>query len=140
MLKKFLKKLLLMLLAILISAPLALIIMTIVEFLTGELERYDIWRELFLVAIFSIPFYIVLGIPVTIIIDALNSKTKEPFGLESYLLQLFLYSLSAIAVNLLLFPNYDRDPVTLLFSIPVYTYFHVLFYLRKRKAAKSLRI
>ncbi len=141
MLKKFLKKLLLMLLAILISSPVAAIFIGIVDILMVERDPYegelDFWGEVYFLSTFSIPVYIILGIPVTLIIDALNSKTKVPFGFNSYLIQLLLFTLSAIAVNLLV-PSYSRNVVSFItFSIPVYTYFHILFYLRKRKVAKS---
>ncbi|WP_427036589.1 hypothetical protein [Cytobacillus pseudoceanisediminis] len=142
--KKFLEKLLLMLLAILLSSPVAAIFIIMVDILMVERDPYegelDFWGEVYFLSTFSIPVYIILGIPVTLIIDALNSNTKVPFGFKSYLIQLLLYTLSAIAVNLLV-PSYSRNVVSFItFSIPVYTYFHVLFYLRKRKAVKFLRI
>ncbi|MBU8732537.1 hypothetical protein KM915_21035 [Cytobacillus oceanisediminis] len=132
--KKFLKKLLLMLLAILISSPLAPIIMGIVDtLLMWPEELDDFWGSVYLLSFFSIPFYIILGIPVTLIIDAIISKTKVPFGYKSYLLQLLLYTLSAIAVYLFLLPH-------IIFTIPVFTYFHILLYLRMRSEAKLRNI
>lgn len=131
------KKFSLIILAILIASPLSSLIGIIYgyfsmnESLREEQLKYSSpFSNFILVAIGSIPIYIIIGIPVTLIIDLLTKKTGVTTTYKVYFMQLFLYSFSAIGLSSILVSNeLGAYGFILLF---VLTYFHVLFYLRLR--------
>lgn len=124
-------------LAILISAPLSSFIGVVIDYLSmTESLREEYYKynsldwDLVAVAFFSIPVYLIIGIPVTLIIDFLTKKIGLITTFKKYLLQLLLYSLSAIGLASIIFSN--EFEVYGFIALFVLTYFHVLFYLRLR--------
>ncbi|HZH59534.1 MAG TPA: hypothetical protein VEY70_08170 [Metabacillus sp.] len=127
----------LILLAILIAAPLSSLISVIIDYfsMTESLrEEYYEYNHPFgdfaVVAIGSIPVYLIIGIPVTLIIDLLTKKIGVTTTYKVYLLKFFLYSLSSIGLASLL-PSNEIEAYGFI-ALFVLTYFHVLFYLRLR--------
>jgi hypothetical protein len=95
-------------------------------------EYWSFWGNVFPLAIFQLPIYIFVGIPVTLLIDWVIKDTKTNSHKKSYLFQLFLYSLSAIVVGLYLFSSSNNFESLMVVFIAVYTYFHILFLFRTR--------
>ncbi|MFD4707736.1 hypothetical protein ACFWM3_23210 [Gottfriedia sp. NPDC058432] len=70
--------------------------------------------------------YVVIGIPVTLIIDYIIKRTPPKKQIYDYLIQLILYSFPVIFASGL--------------GIFVYLYFHILFFFRVMKAKKTQNI
>ncbi|WP_088071953.1 hypothetical protein [Gottfriedia luciferensis] len=71
--------------------------------------------------------YVVIGIPVTLVIDLIERKISSQRLLYTYLIQLFLYSIVPICIGVGLF-------------LFVYVYFHLLFLLRLPSGKADLTI
>jgi len=91
---------------------------------------------LIIVAVYEVPFYIIVGIPVTLLIDFALKLTNASSTKKLYLFQFLLYSLSAAFFGLYFYftvnDNWNNVEIAILVVIAVYTYFHILFFLRKR--------
>jgi hypothetical protein len=85
--------------------------------------------SIIILTIYQIPFYLIIGIPVTYIIDF---GTKKFFLSTStfvkYFIKLIGYTLSAFALSVWFF-EFEADKLAS-FLIPVYTYFHILLLLK----------
>ncbi|MGF3105768.1 hypothetical protein [Rossellomorea sp. DUT-2] len=130
------KKLALIFFAIFLSAPLSAVLFVGADhLLTEPVEvlgyNYNppIWVTILVVALYEIPIYIFLGIPVTYLIDFLILKfSPHSHRLKQYLYQLIGYSIAALILSgYLIHDDYDFT-----LFIPVLTYFHILWFLRGR--------
>ncbi|PGM57411.1 hypothetical protein [Bacillus sp. AFS053548] len=71
--------------------------------------------------------YVVVGIPVTLVVDLIESKINSQRILYTYLIQLFLYSIVTVCIGVRLF-------------LFVFVYFHLLFLLRLPSGKASLTL
>ena len=81
---------------------------------------------------YSFPIYLVLGIPVSYLVDALSGNR---YG-YSYSDKLIMYLLVCIILMYLLIRKEDiftLGPVIMVI-VPVMSYFHVLYFMKKRKS------
>ncbi|MET3684409.1 hypothetical protein ABID56_002546 [Alkalibacillus flavidus] len=96
------------------------------------------------VIIYAGPVYLLVGIPLSIIIDKLTERTNRNSKLLRYFVQLGLYSLAGILVgiiySLIFYTNISHAEVI---SFSVYGffasnfYFHLLFWITKLKGKKG---
>lgn len=126
--------------SVLIAIPVMLLINLAIEYLSGGLAPYTgegvdysgpVWPGLLVVGIYSFPIYLVLGIPVSYIVDALSGNR---YG-YSYLDKLIMYTIVCILLMYLLVRKEDiftLGPVIMVI-VPVMSYFHVLYFMKKRK-------
>lgn len=129
------KKFLIILITILLSAPLS----SLLSYLTLNLMMDDdsnFWLSVIIVVIYEVPIYFVVGLPVTLLIDFVLKLTGASKTKNVYLFQLLLYSLVAAFFGLYLYftgnENWNNVAMAILALIAVYTYSHILFFLRKR--------
>jgi hypothetical protein len=129
------KKFLLILLSIIIASPIsALLFFSSYLFLLedpGFNEYAPFWGGVFAYSFFQIPFYVVIGIPVTLLIDFATIYRKHTSLKIIYLFQFVLYTISGLLIISLLSLENGFDVEAVLLIIPVLTYFHILFFLRK---------
>lgn len=133
------KKYLIIFLAIIIASPLSSLIINFINQLlmpvtAGEsyYEYWTFWGGVYIFAIYQVPIYIIIGIPVTLLIDRVIKDTKSNINEKTYFLQLLLYTLSALSLGLYLFLMSNSIQSLIVVAIAVYTYFHILFLLRTR--------
>jgi hypothetical protein len=127
------KKFAFILLAIILSSPLASLLSAVVshymavpESLQEDYYQYaPFMAGVYVVSIFFIPFYIVLGIPVTYLIDFVTKKFFfSTSALKKYFIKLIGYTMAAFVLS-----GFEADWFKTLL-IPIYTYFHMLLLLR----------
>jgi hypothetical protein len=136
------KKIFIILISILFATPLSslsfniiLHLMALPESLQKDYYEYwSFWGSVLTVAIYELPIYIVIGIPITLLIDFILKLTKKKNNTQRlYLYQFFLYSLSAAVVGAILVSvEYINIGIIIPVTIAVHIYFHILYYLRKR--------
>ncbi len=99
-------------------------------------DNSNFWLSVIIVALYEVPIYIVVGIPVTLLIDFVLKLPVASNTNKLYLFQFLLYSLAAAFFGLYLYftvnENWNNVGLFILSIIAVYTYFHILFFLRKR--------
>ncbi|MGE7610348.1 hypothetical protein ACQKML_27820 [Peribacillus frigoritolerans] len=133
------KKLYLIPISILIAAPLSSFFSASIDSLISlneELpkdEYFPFLNGVIIVTLYELAIYCIIGIPVTLIIDAITYLVGLRTDLKAYLLQFSLYSISAITLAYILLT--DNYWAYLIVGIAVHTYFHILFFL-KRKYSK----
>ncbi|WP_226643152.1 hypothetical protein [Mesobacillus subterraneus] len=139
------KKYLIILLAIFIASPLSSLISNYFIYFRMPVtvredyyEYWSFWGNVMTVAIFQLLIYILVGIPVTLLIDRVIKHTKLNNIGRSYLLQLFLYGLSALVLGLYLFTSSKNVESLMVVFIDVFTYFHILLLLRTRSKLVNL--
>ncbi|WP_102264489.1 hypothetical protein [Mesobacillus jeotgali] len=122
------------LLAIILAAPTSAALITFYGYLTFGASQetgyygYNPYLDTILVlTIYQIPFYLILGIPTTLLIDLIIKEGK--INKYPYILQFVLYSISAIIVSSTMFTIEYQG--WLVFGIAVHTYFHILYFLRR---------
>ncbi|MEZ0480383.1 hypothetical protein [Planococcus sp. SSTMD024] len=125
--------------SVLLAIPIMLLINLTIEYLSGGLAPYTgegvdysgpIWLSLLVVGLYSLPVYIVLGIPVSYLVDFLSINTRG----YSYWDKLIMYILVCIILIYLFVPNeniFTLGPVMLVI-VPVMSYFHVLYFMKNR--------
>ncbi len=125
--------------AIIVASPLSSLIINYISQLlmpvTAQESYYEYWTfwgGVFIVAIYQVPIYIIVGIPVTLLIDWIIKDTKSNSNEKTYFPQLLLYTLSALALGSYLFLLSNSIESLIVVVIAVYTYFHILFLLRTR--------
>jgi hypothetical protein len=137
------KKFFIILISIFIAAPLSSLSFNIILHLMALPESlhkdyYEYWPFLgsvLIVALYELPIYIVVAIPITLLIDFVLKLTKITNTKKSYLFQFFLYSLSATVFGALLASAvYINKGIFVPVTIAVHIYFHILYYLRKRSS------
>ncbi|MGG4266426.1 hypothetical protein [Peribacillus simplex] len=130
------KKFSIILIALLIAAPLSSILMGLVDSLISlndepVSDNYaGTISTLVAITLYQIPIYLVVGIPVTLIIDFLTKLLGLKKNSKVYLFQFLLYSTSVMVPAYILGANNIWN--YLLVGIPVHTYFLLLFWLRLR--------
>jgi hypothetical protein len=132
------KKLALILFAIFLSAPISALLSVGAGYLFTEpikLQGYNynppILATVMVVALYEIPVYIIVGIPVTYLIDFLVLKfSPHSHRLKEYLTLLIGYSIASLILSFYLLNNNFEGYFTVI--IPVFTYFHILWCLRAR--------
>jgi hypothetical protein len=134
------KKFFIILISVLFAAPLSSLLSHVILNLMmsdnfSYNEHWSFLSSLIIVAVYEVPIYIVVGIPVTLLIDFVLKLKKLPSIKKLYLFQFLLYSLSAIFFWIYFITenrNVENVEILILIVIAVHTYFHILFYLRKR--------
>ncbi|WP_026565401.1 hypothetical protein [Bacillus sp. UNC41MFS5] len=122
------KKFFIILIAIVLSAPLSsLLSLAILNFNIDD--NYE-WGNAIFVAAYEVLIYFICGIPVTLLIDFVIKLTVVSNTKKLYLFQFLLYSLAAGFFGLYL--NWNNVEMIIIAIIAIYTYFHILFFLRKR--------
>ncbi|MEH7348499.1 hypothetical protein [Gottfriedia acidiceleris] len=120
--------------AIILSAPIAVLIWTIFTYFVSP----DFFREENLANRGYFPFftfiyiiiYFILGIPTTLIADFVTkSKIFANSVKNQYFVQLGIYTLAAICITSFDFSEGVTGFIPVL--IPVYTYLHILLFLRR---------
>jgi hypothetical protein len=132
------KKILLILFVILISSPLSALLSNFYFLLVMTendkreyYQYYSFGGDVFSMALYEIPIYIVVGIPVTFLIDFIIKKFTLTQPNRSYLFQLFMYVVASGFLGLYLFLASHNIEIFLVVLIAVLTYFHILVYFRK---------
>lgn len=133
---KTMKQLGLILSAILLSAPISAILSVGADYLLTEpvtVQGYNynppILATMLVVAVYEIPVYIVIGIPVTYLIDYLVNKFFSGSSrLKEYSYHFIGYFIAAFLLSFNLF-HCDFGSYFMNF-IPVFVYFHILWALR----------
>ncbi|ALS74095.1 hypothetical protein AUC31_01970 [Planococcus rifietoensis] len=126
--------------SVLLAIPSMLLINLIIEYLSGGLAPYTgegvdysgpVWLGLLVVGLYSFPVYLILGIPVSYLVDFLSVNTRG----YSYLDKLIMYMLVCIILIYLLddMENIFSLAPVMLVIVPVMSYFHVLYFLKNRK-------
>jgi hypothetical protein len=132
------KKLALIFMAIFLSAPISALLSVGADYLFTEpvkLQGYNynppIWATVVVIALYEIPVYIIVGIPVTYLIDFLVLKfSPHAHRLKKYVTLLIGYSIASLIFSFYLLHNDFEGYFTVI--IPVITYFHILWCLRAR--------
>ncbi|UTE77440.1 hypothetical protein [Rossellomorea sp. KS-H15a] len=132
------KKLILILCSILLSAPLSAFLSVGTAYLLTEpvtVQGYHfnppIWATAVVVAVYEIPFYIIVGIPVTYLIDYLIKKfSPEANRLKEYSYLFLGYFIAALLLSVSLLQSDIEGYLTVF--IPVFVYFHILWGMRLR--------
>jgi hypothetical protein len=88
-------------------------------------EYYDPYSNFILYTVFQIPIYIILGLPVTYLIDFICKKLSVKTRVSLYFVQLFLFSVVAILLPNIVLRGFAIDTIVYFGVIPVLTYFHV---------------
>ncbi|MFC0236414.1 hypothetical protein [Fictibacillus phosphorivorans] len=98
---------------------------------TDYYEYYSPFSSFLLYTAFQIPFYIILGIPVTYLIDFICKKIDVKTKVRLYFVQLFLFTLVAFLLPIIARGEIAKETIVYFGLIPVLTYFHVLLIVRK---------
>lgn len=126
--------------SVLLAIPSMYLINLAIEYLSGGFAPYTgegvyystpLWSGLFIVGLYSFPVYLVLGIPVSYLVDFLSVNSRN----YSYLDKLIMYMLVCIILVYLLVHKEDiftLGPVMMII-VPVMSYFHVLYFMKNRK-------
>ena len=126
--------------SVLLAIPSMYLINLAIEYLSGGFAPYTgegvyystpLWSGLFIVGLYSFPVYLVLGIPVSYLVDFLSVNSHN----YSYLDKLIMYMLVCIILVYLLVHKEDiftLGPVMMII-VPVMSYFHVLYFMKNRK-------
>lgn len=131
------------LVSVFLAIPSMLLINLFIEYISEGLTPYvgeevdysgSIFAQLLGTAMYAFPVYLIVGIPVSYLVDYISSQLNKKFLSLNYLLELCLYGLVCL-VMISLFIGYQNLftllPVELII-IPVLTYFHILYFIRKR--------
>lgn len=109
--------------AILVSGPVAWILFMLIELIFIRTSNFEDGSPIFIFIFYII--YVIVGMPVTFIIDLLTRILKIKKTKQIYFVQLILYTLL-----LLVLIQVDPNLFNTILIVPVYTYFHILFYFR----------
>ncbi|PKR86807.1 hypothetical protein [Heyndrickxia camelliae] len=85
------------------------------------------------IQLYAIPIFLILGIPVSYLIDSICKLINLKTNILIYLFKLLLYCIAATIIYKTLFNDF------FLSFLPVLTYFHVLLFLEKFLTRKSLQ-
>jgi len=85
------------------------------------------------IQLYAIPIFLILGIPVSYLIDSICKLINFKTNILIYLFKLLLYCIAATIIYKTLFNDF------FLSFLPVLTYFHVLLFLEKFLTRKSLQ-
>ncbi|OOE12569.1 hypothetical protein [Fictibacillus arsenicus] len=94
-------------------------------------EYYSPFGSFLLYTAFQVPFYIILGIPVTYLIDFICKKIVVKNIVKLYFVRLFLFTLVAFLLPTVARGEIAIETIVYFGLIPVLTYFHVLLFVRK---------
>jgi hypothetical protein len=94
-------------------------------------QYYSFGGDIFSMALYEIPIYIIVGIPVTFLIEFIIRKYTLPQPNRSYLFQLFMYVVAAGIFGSYLFLGSHEIEIFLVVLIAVLTYFHILVIFKK---------
>ena len=141
--KVFIKDFVIRLVSVFLALPVMLVINQFIEYSTGNLALYAgegaddsgvTFGQFLFVAVYAFPVYLFVGIPVSYLVDYISNKLSRRFRLNSYFLKLSIYGLVCIIMIFLFINNEELFSLTpvLLIIVPVLTYFHILYFLRKR--------
>ncbi|MGM0898078.1 MAG: hypothetical protein ACQEV0_09265 [Bacillota bacterium] len=130
------------LVSVLFAIPSMLLINLAIEYLSGGFAPYtgegvdysgSIYAGLLFVGFYSLPVYLFLGIPVSYLVDYISKKLKPNSLAYSYVDKLILYGVVCVIMLSLFVRKEDLFSVGpyMLIVIPVLTYFHVLYFLKK---------
>lgn len=129
---KYIQKILL---AIIISAPISVFVSLIGEsfliwILGLERNNTDTFPTLITLPIFYAIFYIICGLPTTLIADGLlRFKSLAKY---STVIQLLVYTLSGLILSLILSDYSLKVDILVIVLTPVYVYWYVLLMIRKK--------
>lgn len=128
------KKFLIILVAVLLSAPLSSLISSLIAgLIMGDVSSFLLGVIIF--TIYEVPIYIVVGLPVTLLIDFVLKLTGVSNSKNKYLYQFLLYSLVTVVLGLYLYSvneNWNNTVLVIISTVAIYTYFHILYFLRKK--------
>lgn len=96
-------------------------------------------ESVLLMTMFTIPVYIVIGIPVSYGVDYVAKRMHSPSQVQAYLVKLTLYVMVAVFMILLTFERgsaLDLVPISGIIG-PVLIGFHALFLIRREYRAKG---
>jgi H+/Cl- antiporter ClcA len=118
--------------AILISAPIAVTITLGIDYVfdpsSSSREISEYLTALYVYPFFYLIYYVILGIPVTLLTDfvikAFNSKKRF---ILTYLISLTIYTIAGLVLS-----DFKLELLDL-FLIPIYVYLHVLLFLRRNE-------
>jgi hypothetical protein len=118
--------------AILISAPIAVTITLGIDYVfdpsSSSREIGEYLTALYVYPFFYLIYYVILGIPVTLLTDfvikAFNSKKRF---ILTYLISLTIYTIAGLVLS-----DFKLELLDL-FLIPIYVYLHVLLFLRRKE-------
>lgn len=130
------------LISIFIAVPTMATINLLIDGVFGETDPYagegvnyttSPLAEWYVIATFAFPVYLLLGIPVSYVVDYISKKLNKRFTVKVYLLKLTLYLV--VCVVLISLVTYREQLFTLfpvhLIIVPVLTGFHALYFLEK---------
>lgn len=127
-----LKKLIILGLSIAAAAPISAILLVLSDVsLKGEEDSLTmIVGSIVIITLYEIIIYLLVGIPVTLIIDfikkyIIKNKTKD------YTVTVALYFISALFVTYLLLDEITVENLTFVL-IPVYVYMHFVYFFEKK--------
>ncbi|KMM37947.1 hypothetical protein [Guptibacillus hwajinpoensis] len=138
------KYILKILLAIVLSSPISLYISFIGEMIFNwlfEIEKNytDVVSSLIAIPFFFAIFYVVFGLPTTLIADGI-AKIKPISKLTTYwrsAIQFLIYTFAGLILSFLLTDS-AFDPYGIYsVLIPVYTYFFLLIFIRRKSQKRS---
>ncbi|MEL3970794.1 hypothetical protein AAEO50_00740 [Rossellomorea oryzaecorticis] len=126
------KKFIVLGLSIAAAAPLSAILLVLSDIILKG-EEYSlamIAGSIMTITLYEIVIYLVVGIPVTLIIDfikkrMINNKTRD------YLVTVALYFIPALLVTYLLLDGITVENLTFVL-IPVYVYMHFVYFSEKK--------
>jgi hypothetical protein len=117
--------------AILISAPIAVIITLVSDYLfeptSSSRDISEYIGPLFVYPFFYLMYYVILGIPTTLLTDfAVKKLNFNNTFVSTYLISFISYTIAGLVLSD--FDIYNLD----FFLIPIYTYLHILLFLRRK--------
>jgi hypothetical protein len=133
--------------AILMAAPISVCLSELLNYITRtqneRLSYYDLYpfniMDVIIYGLIYIPFYILLGIPTTLIIDFFCKRKQMSSRSYLYIFQFCLYLVSAVVVTFLFQQKHFSLEKLLYICIPVFTYFHILFLIRQGNTNKQVK-
>jgi hypothetical protein len=132
-------------LACLISAPLLSLFLILIEIYVyppnnpEEYYKYwPLWGRFEIETMIQLLIYFVLGIPTSLLIDYLYNKIGVRSAIRLYFIKLLLYTLVAVSLGSMLAYENSFEAILQLGIIPVLTYFHVLFLIRREYKITNL--
>ncbi|MCA1055194.1 hypothetical protein LCM10_09360 [Rossellomorea aquimaris] len=126
------KKFIVLVLSIAVAAPISAILLVLSDVLlkTDEYSLAMIVGSIMTITLYEMIIYLVVGIPVTLIIDFIIKRIRNNNKWD-YLLTVALYLIPALLVARLLLDEISVETLTFVL-IPVYVYVHVVYFLEKK--------
>jgi hypothetical protein len=127
-----LKKIIVLGSSIAVAAPLSAILLVLSDvFLQGEEYSFAlITGSIMTIILYEIIIYLLVGIPVTLIIDFIRKRLFKNNTMD-YVLTVALYFIPGLLVTYLLLDEITVETLAFVF-IPVYVYMHFVYFFEKK--------